>query len=201
MITLYHSPRSRSFTILWFLEELGVPYEVELVRLQKAEHKAPAYLAKNPAGKVPAVERDGVVCTERSAIITWLGDLYPAAGLAPAIDSPARADYLRWLAYAPGVIEPNMMDLHLKRETPPSHGAWGTMETMVAVLSGALRDRPWLLGETFSGADVMVGSMVRWGLPWKLLPETPELVAYLSRLEARPALRAAVTKEEAFLAG
>src|SRR5688500_18243314 len=98
-IVFYHNPLSRGRIAHWMLEEVGAPYRIELLDLEKGEHKKPAYLAINPMGKIPTITHRGVVITEAADICTYLADAFPAAKLAPSIDDPARGTYLRWLFF------------------------------------------------------------------------------------------------------
>ena len=92
-IAFYHNPQSRAAIVHWMLEEVGADYEIHPIDLQKGDHKTPEFLALNPMGKIPTVVVGGTVITEAPAIIAWLADAYPAAGLAPAIGSAERGAY------------------------------------------------------------------------------------------------------------
>lgn len=194
MITLYHAARTRSLTALWMLEELGEPYLIKRLDLNAREHKKADYLAINPMGKVPAVVVDGVAVSERPAICLYLTDRFPSRRLGPAIEDPRRALYLRWLFFAVGCIEPAFMDKAMQRDSPPAQAAWGSYTDVVRTLAEGLAGRTWLLGDEFSAADVVVGSMVHWGIAFKLLEGEP-FVGYLTRLQARPALQRALAKD------
>lgn len=194
----YHAPNSRSASIRWLFEELGSPpHEMRVLNLSKGEHKTPAYLAVNPMGKVPTVVHDGTVITEAAAIALYLADLFPEAGLAPKIGDTARGTYLRWIVFNQAAVEPAITDKALKREPgPPSTLAYGTYDATIDALAGALAKGPYILGERFSAADVVVGSGVRWMLMFKLLPERSEFTDYASRLSERPAMQRATAKDQ-----
>lgn len=188
-ITLYHGPNTRSSGTLLLLEELGVPYTLRVLNMKAGEHRAPDYLAVNPMGKVPAVKHGDAVITEQVAILIYLGDLFPEAGLAPSPHDPLRGPYLRWLAFYAASFEPAVIDRATKREVAPkSMSPYGDFDTMLATLTAQLAKGPYLLGERFTAADVLWG----WGLAWttmfKLVPELPEIKAYLERLSTRPSL-------------
>ena len=117
-IVFYTNPQSRGRIVHWMLEETGAPYRMELLSFEKNEHKAPAYLAINPMGKVPAIVHRGVVVTEVAAILTYLADAFPKAGLAPKLDDPARGTYLRWMFFGAGCLEPALIDRMLDRPVP-----------------------------------------------------------------------------------
>jgi glutathione S-transferase len=193
-ITLFHAPQSRSGAARILLEELGAPYALEVLNLKANQNRAPRYLEINPMGKVPAIlaAQDGAeaLVTEQAAIMIYLADRFPEAGLAPAIDDPLRGPYLRWLAFYGSCFEPALIDLALKREpAPPSMCPYGDYDTMLATLTRQLRAGPWLLGERFSAADVLWGYALGWTTGFKLVPELPEIMAYIARFNARPAVQ------------
>lgn len=198
----YHAPRTRSLSILWLFEELGQPPHDRIdLNLAKGDHKTKWYMAINPMGKVPALLHGGTVITEAAAIAMYLADLFPHAGLAPAIGGPARGTYLRWIVFNQAAVEPAVTDLALKREPgSPAMMSYGTYDATIDALSGALTKGPYILGDQFSAADVIVGSGVRWMLMFKLLPERREFVSYAERLSARPALERALEIDKALLA-
>jgi len=187
-IILHHAAPSRSSTALFMLEEIGAPYEMKVLDLQKEEQLRPEYLAINPMGKVPAIEHNGAVITEVGAICTYLADAFPAAGLAPPIGDPQRGPYLRWMFFQGNCLEPAIIDHALKRE-PGRRGMmpYGDYDTTVGVLEKAIEKGPWFLGERYSAADVYVGSAIAWGLQFKLLPERDAFKRYAERLAHRPA--------------
>lgn len=196
-IILHHGAPSRSSTVLFMLEELGAPYELKVLDLQKEEQYRPQYLAINPMGKVPAIEHAGVVVTESGAICTYLADAFPAAKLAPAIGDPQRGAYLRWMFFQGSCLEPAIIDNVLKRE-PGRRGMmpYGTYETTVDTLEMAIENGPWFLGERYTAADVYVGSAISWGLQFKLLPERDTFKRYVDRLAARPAKQRAMAIDQ-----
>jgi glutathione S-transferase len=189
-ITLFHAPYSRSGAVRILLEELGVPYELQVVNLKAGDTRAPRFLELNPMGKVPAVLHGDVLVTEQVAIMTYLADLFPQAGLAPAFDHPLRGPYLRWMAFHGACFEPAMVDLALKREPgPPSMSPYGDYDTMLATLTRQLRAGPYLSGERFSAADILWAYALGWTTAFKLVPELPEVMDYIARLNARPAFQ------------
>lgn len=200
MLTLYHNPQSRSTIVHFMLHELGEPFEIVPIDLQAGQHKSPEFLKINPMGKIPVLRDGDAIVTETPAILVYLADKYPKAGLAPAIDAPDRAAYLRWMFFYGSCFEPALTDIAMKRETPPSTAGWGKPDDVLNTLSAGLKPGPWLLGNRFSAADVMVGSGVRYMLGFKILPERPEYVDYVARLEARPAHKAASAADQAHLA-
>jgi len=191
MIKLYWSPRSRSFTTLWLMEESGLPYERVLTDISTGAQKAPDYLKINPMGKVPAIVHRGVVVTEAAAICTYLADAYPQAGLAPALDDPQRGTYLRWIFFGAGCIEPAIVDKLFHRPAVERKGAlgYGSYEDTLNALETALEPGPFILGNRFSAADVYVGAQIQWGLMVKALEPRPVFLKYMERVGARPALQ------------
>ena len=193
---LHHAPRTRASSILWLLEEAGADYELAHHDLSAGTHKRPEFLALNPHGKLPVLEDrgpagdwHGVVVTEGAAIAGYIADALPGAGLAPAIGTPARADYAMLMVYGPSVLEPALMDKMSPRAAAanPTATGWSSFEEAVARLDARLQNGPWMLGERFSAADVMLGSGLTWFTMWKLLEPTPAIARYIAALTARPA--------------
>lgn len=190
-IVLYHWPKSRSTIVRWLLEELGVPYRVEIIDITSPDHPSKELLALNPMAKVPVLTHGDTVISETSAICSYLADRFADAGLAPAIDDPRRGPYLKWLFFAPGCIEPAVT--HKAMNWPDARRGmlgWGSYEdTMQVLADAAVHATPWILGEQFTAADVVVGSQIRWGLMFQTVPRHPALEAYAHRLSKRPALK------------
>jgi glutathione S-transferase len=191
-LTFFHAPNSRSGATRILLEELGARYDLHVLNLKKNEQRAPSYLAVNPMGKVPAIVHDDALVTEQPAIFIYLADLFPEAGLAPVLGDPLRGPYLRWLAFYGSSFEPAINDVAMKREpAPPMMCPYGDFDTMLATLTRQLRAGPYLLGERFSAADVLWGTALGWMTMFKLVPELPEVMAYIDRVSSRPAARRA----------
>ncbi len=190
-IKLLHHPFSRSGNIVWALEEVGCPYELEFVDLMSGAHKADSVRALNPMGKLPTLIDGDVVVSEAAAVALYLADRYAPGRLAPALDAPQRGAYLRWSFYAPSVIEPGCMAHAGKWEFRASAAGFGTYEEMLATISFAIGKGPWLLGEQFTMADLVFGGTIRYMLMFDMLDKRPEYQAYVERLNARPAARKA----------
>jgi glutathione S-transferase len=192
MMKLYWSPRSRSFTALWLMEETGQPYECVLTDISTGAQRAPEYLAINPMGKVPALQDGEATLAEAAAICAYVAERYPEAKLAPAVGDPLRAKYLYWLFFAPSCIEPAIVQLATKIEMNPVAAGWGDAQRVVDVLDAALQKGPWLLGENFSAADIAIGSGLNFGVRlFKMIPSRPSFDAYIARCMARPAFQRA----------
>jgi len=197
-LTLYHASPSRSSIVLWMMEELGEPYDIHLLSLTKGENREPAYLAINPMGKVPAIRHGETVITEAAAICTYLADEFPGAKLNVPIGSSQRGVYLKWLFFGPGCIEPAVIDRAAPRKEEARRGmlGYGDFDTTMNTVAAAVEKGPWLMGEQFTAADVIIGANIRWGMMFKMIPERPEFTAYAGRIAARPAAQRAEAKDK-----
>jgi glutathione S-transferase len=206
-ILFYSSPMSRGRMVHWMLEESGAPYRLQLVDLQKGQQREPSFLAVNPMGKLPAVVWQGTVITETAAIITWLADAFPAAGLAPRLDDPARGGFLRWMFFCASCFDAALMDRMLQR--PPPEGGpraagalgYGSYERTVETVAQALQPGPWLLGKRFTAADLYLASQIGFGLFTKALEPKPIFLDYVARATARPGHERFKLKSDALAAG
>ncbi|QBK04449.1 glutathione S-transferase family protein [Hylemonella gracilis] len=196
-IVLYHHPYSRAANVLWMLEETGVPYALHPVDIMKGAQKAPDILALNPMGKLPILVDGSVVVTESAAIGLYLADCYAPGRLAPALDDPARASFLRWSFFAPSVIEPGAMAHASGWNFRPAAAGFGTYEDMLATMEAALAHGPWLLDARFTMADVIFGGTLRYMLQFNMLEPRPLYTAYVQRLDERPAYQRANAKNTA----
>jgi glutathione S-transferase len=190
-IVLYHHPFTRASGVVWMLEEVGVPYELRFVDVRAGAHKAADLVALNPMGKLPILVDDGTVVTEVAAIGLYLADRYAPGKLAPALDDPARGTYFRWSLFAPSVIEPGSMAKLGGWDVKPAQAGWGTHDAMLAAMESAVSGRDFVLGKTFSMADVIFGGTVRYMLRFKMIEPRPAFASYAERLAARPALQRA----------
>lgn len=186
-LQLLHHPFTRAANAVWMLEEVEQPYELTYVDVMGGEHKRPDFKAKNLMGKLPTLIDGDTVVTESAAIGLYLADRYALGRLAPAPDDPDRGAYLRWSFYAPSVIEPGCAAKASKWEFSASRVGWGTFQEMLDTISGAIGDGPWILGDRFSMADVIFGGTLRFMTQFGMLDHRPEYMAYIERLNARPA--------------
>jgi glutathione S-transferase len=190
-ITLFHSPQSRSAGALALLEELHAPYKLHVLNMKAGENRQSAYLAINPMGKVPAILHGDSVITEQVAIGIYLGDLFPEAGMTPAIGDALRGPYLRWYVFYTACFEPALVDKAMKREPgslamSPYGDFDGTLKTLVAQLSKG----PWITGEKFTCADVLWGTALTWMTGFGLIEAVPPIKAYVDRWNTRPSAQA-----------
>jgi glutathione S-transferase len=191
-LTLHHCPQSRSTGVLALLGELNAPFELHAMNMKQGENRAPAYLAVNPLGKVPAITHDGALVTEQVAIYLYLADLFPQAGLAPAIGDPLRGPYLRWMALYGSCFEPAVIDQWMKREPVDKMACpYSDFEAIFKLFTDQLAKGPYLLGDKFSALDILWGTSVGWMNAFQLLPESALIAAYADRIASRPAVIAA----------
>lgn len=185
---IFWAPQTRSPRVLWMLEELGVNYQRELVDLRNPNRKdSDEFRAASPMGKVPAIVDGDVRMSESAAICLYLADRYSAGKLAPAVDHPSRGKFLYWLMYTPAVIEPCMSEKVNGVEPARQRSGWGDFDLMIETLENGIDGKEWILGDTFTAADVMLGSSVVFLRLFDMLPESEVLGAYADRCLARPA--------------
>jgi len=195
-LTFFHSPNTRSSGTFILLEELGAPFDLHVLNMKAGEQRKPEYLAINPMGKVPAVKHGDALVTEQVAVFLYLADLFPGAGLAPAIGDPLRGPYLRWMVFYGSCLEPAVVDRSQKREpAPPAMSPYGDFDTMLKTLTDQLARGPYILGERFTAADVLWGTALTWITLFKLIPELPVIKAYTDRINARPAVAKVKAKD------
>jgi glutathione S-transferase len=197
-ITLYHASPSRSSIVLWMLEEIGQPYDIKLIKLSAGENMKPEYLALNPMGKVPALKHGDTVITEVAAICTYLADEFPDKKLNIPVGTPQRGVYLKWLFFGPGCFEPAVIDRAAPRKEEARRAmlGYGDFDTTMNVVAKAIEKGPWLMGDQFTAADVVIGANIRWGTIFKLIPERKEFLDYAARIAARPAAQRADAKDK-----
>jgi glutathione S-transferase len=196
-LVLYTNPMSRGRVARWMLEEVGAPYRVEILDYATSM-KAPAYLAINPMGKVPAIFHNGKVVTENAAICAYLADAFPDAGLAPA---PAeRADYYRWLFFAAGPLEYAVTN-NAFGMTPPAERAaavgYGSYEKALDTLEYAVTRMPFIAGDRFTAADLHVGALLGYSMQFGTIKKRPAFEAYYAKVADRPAARRAAALDDA----
>jgi glutathione S-transferase len=199
MVTLYHAEKSRSSRFIWLLEEIGEPYRIERVALRNRDGaaglKANDYKRVQPHAKVPAIDHDGVIVFESAAVALYLGDAFPKANVAPKIGDPKRGAYVTWLAYYAGVMEPAFVGKALGFTTTNSTTGWASTDDVLAYVTDTLERGPYLLGESFSTADVLFGSTFALFKGSPLIPANETISAYIDRVAARPAYKRGAEKD------
>jgi glutathione S-transferase len=201
-LVFYTNPMSRGRIVRWMLEEVGQPYRTEVLDYASSM-KAPAYLAINPMGKVPAILHGDTVVTEAGAICAYLADAFPEAKLAPPLGDKRRGTYLRWMFFAAGCVEPAAWHKAMQFEPPADKRGmvgYGTMGDVLKALELALSNGDYILGDMFSAADVYVGAQIGWGVQFGTLEKRPAFEAYLSRIMGRPAAKRAREIDDGLIA-
>ena len=195
MLTLHHAPQSRSSRIIWLLEELGAEYQIKVTNIPRMDGSGAADASNpHPDKKVPALVDDGVLITESIAIVQYLTDRFPAAGLAPRIGDRDRGPYLTWLAYYAGVMEPVVtIEFAGLADNAIMQRTFRDRRAMDQRILAALEKTPYVFGEKFSGADLLVASMGQFQRT--MLPAGDVVDSYLARCNARPALARAMAKD------
>jgi len=200
-LVFYTNPRSRGRIVRWMLEEIGQPYRTEVLDYGTTM-KAPAYLAINPMGKVPALRHGDAVVTEAGAICAYLADAFPQAGLAPPPGDRRRAPYYRWMFFAAGPIEAAVSNKAFGFVVPPEREGtigYGSFERVMNTLEQAVSGGNYLVGSKFTAADVYAGSQIGFGLMFKTFEPRPAFQHYWQRISVRPAYARARALDEALM--
>jgi len=196
MLKFYHAPWSRASGTLWLLEELGVDYQLEMVDIRMEGGLPEAYRRIQPNKKVPAIEHDGVIITERAAITTYLADAFPQAGLAPTIGDKDRGPYLTMTVYCDSVFDPCVAARAHGLSYESNDYSFGVFDDMVAYVDRILNERTYAAGDRFTAADTQLGSAVHFTMNiLKVLPEKTSFTRYLERIAQRPAYQRAQAKD------
>lgn len=187
-ITFYHAPYSRSVSIRWLLEELGVPYRIKVTNIHDPSSVGDDYRAIQPNKKVPAVRVGSQVITERAAIATYLSDRFSEAGLAPALDDPMRAPYLSMLVYTDAVFDPCVAARYHGLTYKGSDYSFGAYDDLIAYLEKKLSAQPYAAGDRFTAADTQLGSALGYTMfALKAVPHLAVFMEYVARVTSRPA--------------
>ena len=197
MLTFYHAPWSRSSSVLYLLEELGVEYEMEQVDIRAEGGVPEAYRSIQPNKKVPAINHDGLIVTERAAITIYLADAFPQAGLAPAVSDPDRGRYLTMLVYCDSVLDPCISAKAHGIQYTSNDYSFGVFDDMVEYLDRTLSSRPYAAGHRFTAADVQLASGIGYTMDaLHILPERPAFRDYMNRIAGRPAYQRSQDKDQ-----
>jgi glutathione S-transferase len=192
---LFWAPQTRSSRAVWMLEEAGVDYELEHIDIRDGGRQDNVdFRAASPMRKVPALKDHNVQMAESAAICLYIADRYCSGTLAPAIDAPERGRFLYWLMFTPAVIEPTMSEKLNKIQPNRGSNGWGDFKSMIETLTDGIGAGPWILGEQFTAADVMLGSSVHFMQLFNMLGNAPALLEYVDRCRQRPAFQLAQSK-------
>lgn len=198
-LTLYTNPMSRGRIARWMLEEVGEPYRAVMLEFGPTM-KESGFLALNPMGKVPVLEHGDTVVSEGAAICAYLADAFPQKKLAPPLDH--RGAYYRWLFFAAGPVEAAVTAKALGLLAPAEKSGmagYGSFEKTIDALESAVAGREFIAGDSFTAADVYVGSQIGWGLMFGTIEQRPAFTDYVARLRARPAALRASALDDAAL--
>ena len=188
----YWCEKSRAFRIAWMMEELGLPYERIRVDIRDNDAERDAeFLAASPLGKVPALIDGKTKLWDSGAICLHLADTYPVAGLGVASGDPRRGAFLQWIMFTNAVIEPAMVEKFADLEVQPLRYGHGSFDQMIETLENGISAGPWIMGDRFTAADVLLGSSTHFLETFGVLPGASPLKAYAERCRARPAFQAA----------
>ncbi|WP_199275328.1 glutathione S-transferase family protein [Sinorhizobium glycinis] len=220
-LTFYTNPNSRGRIVRWMLEEIGQPYETVVIDYQKAsafdewggaalerpvsgdpnDERVRFFTQVNPMGKVPAIVHDGHAVAESGAIIAYLAETFPQAGLAPTPEE--RADYYRWMFFAAGPIEQAVTNHRAKFVPAPEQEfffGYGSYKRTLDELERAVQAHPFIAGDRFTAADIYIGSHIGWGLGLQTLPPRQAFLDYIGKLVNRDAFKRGVAKDEELIA-
>src|SRR5579863_2123628 len=200
-LVFYTNPRSRGRIVRWMLEEVGQPYRTEVVDYGTTM-KATDYLAINPMGKVPALVHSKTVVTETAAICAYLADAFPQAQLAPPPGNQLRGTYYRWMFFAAGPVEAAVSNKSFGFVVPPEREGtmgYGSFERVMNTLEHAVSHSTYLVGDSFTAADVYAGSQIGFGLMFNSIEKRPAFERYWDRIKARPAYTRARQIDDALM--
>lgn len=203
MITVYGSPQTRSTRITWLLQELGQDYQFKRIDFTKGDHRSVDFLAVNPGGKIPAVDVDGLLITESGAIVTYLAERYSPGVMIPLAASPERAHYLQWSYFALCELEQPLWTIakhkfalpEAQRVSAVTATATWEFQKALALLSQGLGTKDYILGNHFTGADILLAHTLIWAEAFQQPIEQQNLQDYLQRCQQRSALKLALEKE------
>ncbi|MES2255175.1 MAG: glutathione S-transferase family protein [Pseudomonadota bacterium] len=196
MITLYHAPKSRSTRMIFLLEELGAPYEIKIVSIRRGDGSGAADESNpHPHAKVPAIRHGNEVVFESSAIVNYLTDTFPDAGLAPRPGEAGRGQYLTMLAYYGDVVEPSFVSKFMKMDVPRGTAGWVAVEEVMPYIDKLLTAQPYIAGEKFTGADILYATTFGMFAQNPMMPKLASVEAYVKRCLDRPAYARAMAKD------
>ncbi|MBS6360687.1 glutathione S-transferase family protein [Burkholderia sp.] len=193
---LYYWPKTRAFRALWMLEEIGALYELVPIDLHANAQGTEAFTRVNPMAKLPAIDDGGMPFAESGAVLLYLADRFPAARLGIAPGDPLRGRFLQWLFFTPSCLEPAMAEKFTGASGNPVAFGWGNIARVQRALAQTLADTPWLVGDRFTAADLLLASTLKIAFDAHLLPHEGLLGDYVARAEARDGHRRAMDIEQ-----
>ena len=197
MITLFHAPKSRSSRVIFLLEELGAPYEIKIVSIRRGDGSGALDDANpHPHGKVPAIRHGSETVFESPAIVAYLADAFPDAGLASRPGEAGRGAYLTMLAYSGDVLEPAFVSKFLKTDVPRGTAGWVAAEEAMAFIDKTLTTQPYIAGDKFTGADILYATTFGMFAQNPMMPKLASIDAYVKRVLERPAYARAQKREQ-----
>jgi glutathione S-transferase len=197
MITLFHAPKSRSSRFIFLLEELGAPYEIKIVSIRRGDGSGALDDANpHPHGKVPAIRHGSETVFESPAIVAYLADAFPDAGLAPRPGEAGRGAYLTMLAYYGDVLEPAFVSKFLKVSVPRGTAGWVEVDEAMAFIDKTLTAHPYIAGDKFTGADILYATTFGMFAQNPMMPKLASIDAYVKRVLDRPAYARAQEREQ-----
>jgi glutathione S-transferase len=200
MLTLHFAPNSRAGRILWLLEELALPYELNRMDFHPKDLKSDAHRDRHPLGRVPVLDDDGVTIYESGAIVEYILERHKNGGLKPAVDSPEFPAYLQWFHYCEGMVMPPVNTIVVqtvllppeRRDETALAQAQRLLTKSLAPVDEALAGKDYLIGD-FSAADIMLGHACFMSNRLGCVPdEMTNLKGYVERIAARPAFQKAI---------
>lgn len=197
---LYYAPKTRANRPRWALEEIGVSYELVPVDLKKGEHKSEDYLKINPMGQLPAFSDNGIAMFESAAIVAYIADKYPQKKLAPSPQSPERALYYQWMFFSMTVLDASVVGYFYHTQLYPegkridayAEQCRQDFQKAAKVLTSHLQNREFMVGNSFTAADIMIASNLSFAKALKLMDDFPTLIEYSKRQTSRPAFQRAI---------
>lgn len=187
-VELFHNPQSRAAMMHWLLEELQIDYELVRVEYDDGSMRTPEFLEVSPLGKIPAIRDGKITVSDTPAIAVYLADKYKTVDMAPGVHDPRRGEYLRWLVFQSTAIDPAMLQAGLKFETKRQQAGWGDVDTVLTALESRLESAdPFMFGDWFTAADLLVGGALGWATSFGLFEMRPNMARYIEATTSRPA--------------
>lgn len=187
-VKLYWNPQSRAAMTHWLLEELGVEYTLERVEYGDGSMRTPEFLKVSPLGKIPAIADGDVTVSDTPAIALYLADKYKTVDMAPGVEDPRRGEFLRWLMFQSTAIDPAMMQSSLKIEVDRQAAGWGDVASVIDAVETRLeRADPYLFGDWFTAADLLIGGALSWAVGFKMFEARPNMTRFIEAVSSRPA--------------